>query len=248
MKNKIVERFLCVGSWCQIGHPANAEILAKAGFEWIAADCEHGEFENGDLGNFCRAVRQFDCTPLVRVKENAIMPIRRALDLEADGVIVPLVNSADEAKKAVEAAQYPPKGIRGFAWQRGNHWGTEFDAYTKDFNPIVIVMIESQAAVENIDAIMAVDGVDGCFIGPYDMSGSYDIPGQTEHQIIADACLKVADACKKHGKAAGQHIVVPTKDNVETAVEQGFSFLALGMDSYFLGNGARQALEMTEND
>jgi 2-keto-3-deoxy-L-rhamnonate aldolase RhmA len=237
---------LTIGSWCQIGHPANAEILAKAGFEWIAADCEHGEFEDGDIGNFCRAVRQFNCTPLVRVKENAIMPIRRALDLGAAGVIVPLVNTAAEAGQAVKAAQYPPKGIRGFAWQRGNSWGTDFDAYAKGFNPLVIVMIESKTAVDNIDAIMAVDGVDGCFIGPYDMSGSYGIPGQTGHQLIKDACIKVAEACKKHGKAAGQHIVVPTKENVAVALKQGYTFIALGMDTHFLGDGARKALELAK--
>ena len=111
---------LSVGSWCQIGHPANAEILAGAGFDWMAADCEHGEFEDGQIGDFCRAVRQFDCVPLVRVKENATLPIRRALDLGAAGVIIPLVNNAADAERAVQAAHYPPQGIRGFAWHRGN--------------------------------------------------------------------------------------------------------------------------------
>jgi len=236
----------CIGSWCQIGHPANAEILAKAGFDWIAADCEHGEFEDGDLGNFCRAVRQVECVPLVRVKENATLPIRRALDLGAAGVIVPLINSAEEAARAVSAAHYPPEGVRGFAWQRGNDWGANFDAYAKDFKPLVVVMIESKAAVENIDSIMAVQGVDACFIGPYDMSGSYGIVGQTRHPLIKDACATVAAACKKHGKAAGQHIVTPTADDVKSAIGQGFTFLALGMDSFFLSSGARAALAMVK--
>jgi 2-keto-3-deoxy-L-rhamnonate aldolase RhmA len=235
---------VCTGSWCQIGHPANAEILAQAGFAWVAADCEHGEVEDGDLGGFCRAVRQSACTPLVRVRENAVLPIRRALDLGAAGVIVPLVNSAAEAAAAVRAAHYPPKGIRGFAWQRGNAWGTAFDVYAADFDPIVVVMIESRAAVEDIDAIMAVDGVDGCFIGPYDLSGSYGIVGQTGHQLVVEACARVAEACRRSGKAAGQHIVVPTRERVHAAIAQGFTFLALGMDSQFLGRGAAQALEM----
>ena len=246
MRKKILQRELCVGSWCQIGHPANAEILAKAGFKWLALDCEHGEAEDSDIGNFCRAVQQFDCTPLVRVKENAVMPIRRALDLGAAGVIVPLINTPAEAEQAVKAVHYPPNGVRGFAWQRGNSWGADFDAYAKGFNPVVIVMIESKTAVENIDAIMAVEGVDGCFVGPYDMSGSYGIPGQTGHQIIRDACAKIADACKKHGKAAGQHIVVPTRTNVAEAFEQGYTFLALGMDSYFLCDGAHKVLEFAK--
>jgi 2-keto-3-deoxy-L-rhamnonate aldolase RhmA len=242
--DKLLDGKPCIGSWCQVGHPANAEILARAGFAWLAADCEHGEFEDADIATFCRAVRPFDVAPLVRVKENATLPIRRALDLGADGVIVPLVNSAAEAEKAVAAATYPPKGVRGFAWQRGNNWGADFDDYAAHFRPLVVVMIESKAAVENIDSIMAVDGLDACFVGPYDMSGSYGLVGQPGHPVVKDACRQVADACRRHGKAAGQHIVTPTRENVALAVEQGFTFLALGMDSYFLARGATQALEL----
>lgn len=174
---------LSVGTWCQIGHPANAEILAKAGFQWIAGDCEHGEFTEADIGNFCRAARQYGCSPLIRVRENAMLPIRRALDLGADGVFVPLVNTAGDAERAVKAAKYPPRGIRGFAFHRGNAWGVEFDDFAKTTNEnvTVIVMIESREAVENINGILAVDGVDGILIGPYDMSGSYGIPGQVGH-------------------------------------------------------------------
>ena len=233
-----------IGSWCQIGHPANAEILAQAGFAWIAADCEHGEFEDGDIANFCRAVRPFPCAPLVRVKENAALPIRRALDLGADGVIVPLVNSAAEAERAVQAAHYPPKGVRGFAWHRGNEWGVKFEPYAREFQPLVIVMIESRAAVENCEAILAVEGVDGCFIGPYDLSGSYGITGQTRHALIAEACGKVAASCRNQGKAAGRHIVTPSREEIREALDQGFTFLALGMDTHFLGSGARQTLAM----
>lgn len=235
---------LAVGSWCQIGHPANVEILARAGFAWLAADCEHGEFAEGDIGDFCRAVRQSPCTPLVRVAENAVMAIRRALDLGAAGVIVPLVDSAEGARQAVRAAHYPPRGIRGYAWQRGNGWGAGFAAYARDFTPLVVVMIESRSAVEDIDAIMAVEGVDACFVGPYDLSGSFGIPGDTGHPLITAACAQVAAACKRHGKAAGRHLVTPTREEVAGALAQGFTFLALGMDSSFLGSGARGALEL----
>jgi 2-keto-3-deoxy-L-rhamnonate aldolase RhmA len=239
-----------LGSWCQIGHPANAEILAKAGFSWMALDCEHGEAEDSNIGDFCRAVNQYNCIPMVRVKENAVLPIRRALDLGAMGVVVPLVDSAEDAEKAVAAAKYPPEGIRGFAFHRGNDWGVDFAEYAAKANDeiAVIVMIESKEAVENIDAILSVEGVDGVLIGPYDMSGSYGIIGQTGSPIIKEACLKVAAACKKYGKAAGQHIVLPTNKNVSTAIEQGFSLLALGMDTVFLANGAQQAMDMIKND
>ncbi len=250
LKECIKNNLVSTGSWCQIGHPANAGILAQTGFEWVVADCEHGEFEDADLGNFCRAVQQFNSTPLVRVKENAILPIRRALDLGAMGVIVPLVNNKEDAAKAVTAAKYPPEGIRGFAFHKGNNWGVDFDEYAHSANNkiLVFVMIESKEAVDNIDSILAVNGIDGIFIGPYDMSGSYGIVGQTDAAEIKDACSKVSEACKKAGKAAGIHIVLPTAENVKDAVSGGFTFLALGMDTVFLVNGAKEAMGIKLND
>lgn len=234
------------GSWVQIGHPVNAEILAAAGFEFLALDCEHGEAGESDVGNFVRACNHFGVKPFVRVRENAVLPIRRALDLGAAGVIVPLVNSAAEARAAVAAASYPPRGVRGFAWQRGNLWGKEFDRYAATFRPTVIVMIESRPAVEAIDEILAVDGVDGCLIGPYDLSGSYGIVGQTGHPVIVEACAQVAAACRRAGKVAGSHIVTPDETNVKTALSQGYTLIALGMDTYFLQQGAVKAMELTK--
>lgn len=250
LKERLKSGNVSVGSWCQVGHPANAEILARAGFEWLVADCEHGEFENSEIGNFCRAALHKNCIPLVRVKENATLEIRRALDLGAMGVIVPLVNNADDAKKAVAAAKYPPVGVRGFAFQRANDWGVDFDEYARLANDeiVVIVMIESREAVENIDSILAVDGVDGVLIGPYDMSGSFGIIGQTGAKVILEACAKVSEACKRAGKTAGLHIVLPTAEIVENAVNDGFTFLALGVDTVFLANGAAKAMEMIKND
>ena len=233
-----------LGSWCQIGHPANAGILAKVGFEWLAADCEHGEFEEGGIANFCRAVRQFDCSPLVRVRENAVLPIRRALDLGAAGAIVPMVNSSAAAEAAARAANYPPKGVRGFAWQDANCWGADFEDYARDFRPVVIAMIESRAAVEEVDAIMSVDGIHGCLLGPYDLSGSYGVPGETEHPLIMEASSKVVEACRRHGKSAGWHIVTPSADSVAQAVAAGFTLIALGMDTWFLRKGASEALKL----
>jgi 2-keto-3-deoxy-L-rhamnonate aldolase RhmA len=243
VKQALRQRELCVGSWLQIGHPAGAEILARAGFAWLAADCEHGEVEIGDLGNLFRAMAPFGTVPLVRVRENDTMEIRRALDLGAQGVIVPLINDGAEARKAVAAARYPPAGVRGFAFQRANHWGGDFDAYVAGANATiaVVAMVESKAAVDSIDAILAEEGIDGVFIGPYDLSGSYGMPGKTDAPVIREACRQVADACARAGKSAGQHIVKPTAEKVRAAVAQGFTFLALGMDTVFLAEGAAAA-------
>ncbi len=245
VKETLRNKKVALGGWCQVGHPAVAEIQAQSGMQWLALDCEHGEASEADIGDFCRATIGGGAEPFVRVRANETLDIRRALDLGASGVIVPLVNNALDAKRAVAAAKYPPKGVRGFAFQRGNCWGRDFDAYAAaDDTRCVIVMIESKEAVENIDAILEVEGVDGVFIGPYDMSGSYGIVGQTGSPIIVEACAKVAQSCLKHGKAAGQHIVTPTQENVAAAKRQGYTFIALGMDTYFLASGVRSALEM----
>lgn len=229
------------GSWCQIAHPAIGEILAKSGFDFVTLDCEHGEAENSDIANFCRAVHGGGAKALIRVMENSTMAIRRALDLGADGVIVPLVESADEARQAVASALYPPAGIRGFAWHNGNDYGENFSEYAQNFTPQIMVMCESVKAVENMAEIAAVDGVDGIVIGPYDLSGSMGIPGKTADARVVEACAAAAKACITAGKAAGFHIVTPTEENIQCAIDQGYTFLALGMDTHFLISGAKAA-------
>ena len=231
-------------TWCQLAHPGIAEIMAHEGFDYITLDCEHGEAENGDIANFCRAVQAQGSKPLVRIMENQPLPIRRALDLGARGVIVPLVETAEDACRAVAAASYPPNGIRGFAWQKGNHYGADFDDYARNFRPLLLVMCESVDAVKNIDSILAVDGVDGIVIGPYDLSGSMGIPGKTSAQEVIAACAAVSASCRKAGKYAGQHIVTPTPENIHTAIDQGYNFIALGMDTYFLRTGAEAVRRM----
>jgi len=181
--------------------------------------------------------------PLARVRENDVLAIRQVLDMGAQGVIVPLVNSAEEAAQAVRAARYPPAGIRGYAFSRMNEWGREFDAYAAKANDAVavVVMIESKEGAEHIDAILDVEGVDGVFIGPYDLSGSFNVPGQTEAAPVRKACRRVLDACANAGKSAGIHVVIPTPKAIASAIEDGFTFLALGVDTVFLGGGARDA-------
>jgi 2-keto-3-deoxy-L-rhamnonate aldolase RhmA len=144
----------------------------------------------------------------------------------------------------VRAAKYPPRGERGFCFSRMNNWGSGFAAYAATANDDIaaVVMIESRQGVENVDAILAVDGVDGVFIGPYDLSGSYGVPGQTTHERVQAGCRRVLDACRAAGKAAGMHVVIPSETAIAEAMADGFTFLALGVDTVFLGAGARDAL------
>lgn len=244
VRQALLERRLTLGTWIQIGHPSVAEILAEANFDWIAADMEHTDIDNAAFANLARAMHGRGCAPLVRVRENDTLAIRQVLDLGAQGVIVPLVHTAEDAERAVAAAKYPPRGVRGYCFSRMNDWGKDFDAYAARANDeiAVIVMIESREGVANIDAILAVDGVDGVFIGPYDLSGSYGVPGQTGHDLVRAGCRRVCDACRTAGKAAGLHVVIPTAEAIGKAQADGYTFLVLGVDIVFLRGGAADAL------
>ena len=246
----LLERRVTLGTWIQIGHPAVAEVLATAGFDWIAADMEHTDIDTAGFAALARAMHGRQAMPLARVRENDTLAIRQVLDLGAQGVIVPLIHTAEDADRAVRAAKYPPRGVRGFCFSRMNHWGVDFATYAANANDniAVVVMIESCQGVENIDAILAVDGVDGVFIGPYDLSGSYGVPGQTAHALVQAGCRRVLDACQTAGKSAGLHVVIPTEAHITQARDDGFTFLALGVDTVFLSAGAREALTCAQRE
>jgi len=244
VRKALLERRVTIGTWIQVGHAAVAEVLATAGYDWLCADCEHTDIGPAEFAALARGMYGRGPVPLARVRENDTLAIRQVLDMGAMGVIVPLVDSAAEAQAAVRAAKYPPTGVRGFAFHRGNNWGTDFADYAARANDdiAVVVMIESKRAVENIDAILAVEGVDGVFIGPYDMSGSYGMPGKTGEPVIRAACATVVNACRHAGKAAGIHVVIPTRESIEQTVREGFTFIAVGVDTIFLSQGATEAM------
>jgi 2-keto-3-deoxy-L-rhamnonate aldolase RhmA len=244
VKVALLTRQLTIGGWVQLGHAGIAEIFGGAGFDWVCLDLEHGDCDESMMATVFRGLSGFGAQAFARVRSNDTLAIRRAADLGAAGVIVPLVNSAEEARRAVAAIRYPPDGVRGFAFCRANDWGVQFDSYAAGANSALalVVMIESRQAVENIDEILSVEGVDGVFVGPYDMSGSYGIVGQTDHPIIREACKTVSEACSRHGKSAGMHIVQPSSEAIARAISDGFTFVALGMDTVFLVSGARKAI------
>ena len=157
-----------LGSWLMASSSVNAQILAEDGFDWLAADCEHSDTSIEQVTNMARAV-QGRSTMLVRVRECDTLVIRQALDVGTEGVIVPLIETPEQATHAVRAAKYPPQGVRGYSFGRSNDWGINFDGYAAAANDriVVIAMIESALAVENIDAILAVDGIDSQSLGPH---------------------------------------------------------------------------------
>ena len=244
-RSMLLERRLTVGTWIQVPHPTSAEILANAGFDWIGIDTEHADFDFSSMAATMRGMHGRGAVPVVRVQENDTIQIRKSLDLGAEGVLVPLVNSRSEAERAVAAAKYPPVGVRGFCYSRMNNWGSDFEEYAATANDslAVIVMIETKQGVEHIDEIMNVEGVDGAFIGPYDMSGSYGVPGQTDSDVVRQACKTVVEACEKAGKAAGLHVVHPRPEAIQAAVDDGYTLICIGVDTVFLASSAGAALD-----
>ncbi len=243
-RQALLDRRLTIGSWIQLSHCVSAEVLAQAGYEWLCVDCEHTEMQVAELAAHARAMQPYGPVALVRVQSCDTLVIRRALDMGVMGVVVPMVDTPEQALQAVAAAKYPPQGVRGHAYHRGNAFGAQFEQYARDANDeiAVVVMIESRQAVANIDAIMAIDGVDAAFVGPYDMSGSYGCPGQTASAVIVDACAKVVQACAQAGKTAGLHVVLPTEQTITQAMDAGFTMIAIGADVIYLRQACRAAL------
>jgi 2-dehydro-3-deoxyglucarate aldolase len=241
LRQALLERRVTIGSWIQAAHPAIAEVLANAGYDWIALECEHSENDVSEFAAVARAMHGRRAAPVVRVRENDTLVIRRMLDMGAQGVLVPLIHTAEDATKAVRAAKYPPVGVRGYCFSRMNDWGVKFDDYLQRANDetAVVVMIESKEGVANIDSILSVEGVDGIFIGPYDLTGSYGVPGKVTNPLIMEAREKVLKACRRHEKAAGLHIVLPTSDAIKKAIGDGFTFLCIGSDMIGLNEVAR---------
>ena len=236
LKTQLAEDGVAFGAFVQIAHPAVVEAFAAAGVRWIILDCEHGVLDLEAAANLMRGMSAWQCDAIVRLPGNDRMWIARCLDAGARGIIVPMVNTPEQAEAAVAAAKYPPAGKRGFGFGRANHYGVEFDAYLGCANDqiAVIVQIEHIKGVENADAILSVEGIDGVFVGPYDLSGSLGIPGKLDDPKMLEALERINQACDRHNVPAGVHITSAELDRVERAIAGGFRILALGVDTQLL--------------
>ena len=237
--DKLRNRQPSVGSWLTLCSPVAAESMALAGWDWLVVDAEHSPVGFETMVNCFRAIQLGGAVPMARVPWNDTVWIQRTLDAGALGLVVPMVNSADDARAVVANMRYATKGQRSFGGSRvAPYINGDYRAWA-DEHLAVIVMIETIQAVEQAEAILAVDGVVGCFIGPNDLALSMGLtqkdmgPG-TEHER---AMLRVLEAAKKTGKAAGKHCF--SASEVSTRIGQGFQFLALASDGVFLTKAAQ---------
>lgn len=246
LKSKLQNNELTIGSWLTIGHPSIAEIMTQAGFDWLTIDMEHSAITLHQAQQLIQIIELSGCVPLVRVGNNDPNLIKRVMDAGAHGVIVPMVNSKEDAEKAVSAVKYPPIGTRGVGLARAQGYGMDFENY-KEWNQkesIVIVQIEHIDAVNNLEQILSTDGVDGFIVGPYDLSGSVGVPGKFDDVAVIEALGKVNETAKKLNIISGFHVVPPEPDQFFSKVDEGYRFLAYSLDSLLLAEICRRDLDI----
>ena len=235
-KKKIFGGSLTVGSWITIANVQMVEIMAGSGFDWLVIDMEHSAIGIEQALGLIQVIELAGCVPMVRVGKNDPYLIKRVMDSGAYGVIVPMVNSKEDAEKAVSAVKYPPKGKRGVGLARAQEYGAYFEGYRKwvEKESIVIVQIEHIEAIENLEAILAVPGVDASMIGPYDLSASLGYPGNFDRKEMKDALSKYVKTCIKMKKHAGIHVIPPDARKLKDKMKQGFKFIVFSFDAMFL--------------
>lgn len=235
-KSRLINRELTIGSWITIGNLSVAEIMANAGFDWLTIDMEHSAITLSQAQELICIIELCGVTPLVRVGENNANLLKRVMDAGAHGVMVPLVNSKEDAEKAVAAVKYPPTGTRGVGLTRAQKYSLDLDRY-KEWNKkngIVIVQLEHIEAVENLEKIMSVEGINGFIIGLYDLSGSLNCPGDFNNPKVKQALEEIYLKSMKNNYLMGQHVVNPEPKQVMAKIDQGMKFIGVGTDFLFL--------------
>ena len=243
LKKRLSRGEQLMGTLLSLPSPEIAEIMSMVGFDWLFIDLEHGPHGFMELQRILQAMKP-GCSPLVRVPELSESNIKKVLDIGAEGVIVPKVNTAEEAQRAVAYAKYPTQGVRGVGAARAHGYGLNFKDYVEKANEatLVVIQIEHFEGVNHIEEIVKVPGIDVIFIGPYDLSASFGVAGQVEHPLVKVAIDKVEKACAKAGIPMGYFGTSP--EAVKTYQDKdGYQLIACGTDSGFLIEKGKSVLE-----
>lgn len=227
------------GCWLNLGSTITAEIVGLSGYDWVLLDLEHGAGSEKDILNQLQALEHTPAAAVVRVESGQKQRIHRVLDMGAEGVMCPHVSNLTEATAVAKGLHYPPDGVRGVAKMvRATRYGLNFDDYYRDAkeNILGIVQIETVEALNNLDEIAAIDGIDVLFIGPNDLSMDMGIHTQYEHPRFKEALKATVAAANKAGKATG--ILIFNPDEYHIYHDMGMRFIACGADATFVANGA----------
>jgi 2-dehydro-3-deoxyglucarate aldolase len=239
---RLKRREQLLGTMVTLASAASAEVLASLGFDWLFIDGEHGPLEARELTEILQAVSHKTAC-IVRVPEAAEVPIKKVLDLGAHGIIVPQVNTPEQAANVVRWSRYAPEGARGVGLARAHGYGQSFREYLSTANREIAVIVQAEhvRAVENIEAIVRVPGVDAVLFGPYDLSASLGKMGEVDHPDVVAAIGRVTEVCRAAGMPLGYFGV--TAAAVQPYVARGYTLLVAGVDTLYLANGAKALLE-----
>lgn len=235
----LVEKKTSFGTWISSSSVVVVDVLKDLGFDWFMIDTEHAQVNPETLAAMVAVVGRSGPTALVRVGNVDMYLIKQALDAGAAGILVPLVSTEAQARDAVSYAKYPPAGVRGAAAAAGSRYGGELASYLRSANAetLVGVQIETKAALDNLEAIAAVDGVDVLFVGPQDLTLSLGLLDDRANPKVRDAMRSVVEACERHGKVPGTLVI--NAEEKRAALDLGFRFVSLGADVRFLIEGAQ---------
>ena len=226
-----------IGSWMQIPHPSIAEIMGQSGYDWVAIDMEHGAISVHQLPDLFRALELGDTLPLVRVAHGNEKDCKQALDAGAGGIIVPMVESAKQLEKVRDVTRWPPAGKRGVAFSRANLFGKNFDEYIEEAQqPLLIAMIEHINAIEKLDDILQVEGLDAILIGPYDLSASMGMTAKFDHPEFTKTIRDIRSKSEFANIPCGVHVVSPSINDLQKKIDDGYHFIAYSIDSVFLNH------------
>ena len=227
----------------QIPHASVAEILGRAGYDWVAVDLEHGAISTAQLPDLFRALELGGTLPLVRLGLGDARECKQALDAGAGGVIVPMVESAEQLERVRAACCWPPAGARGVGFSRANLFGKNFEAYAEEAQaPLLVAMIEHYHAIDQLDQILRVKGLDAVFIGPYDLSASMGMTGRFEELAFVAAIERIRTSAKNHNIPCGLHVVKPQKEELQKRIAEGYRFIAYAIDAVFLTEASKMPL------
>ncbi|WP_331234362.1 HpcH/HpaI aldolase family protein [Natronorarus salvus] len=237
-----------LGSWISIGHPTVVEAAARAGFAFVAVDTEHSTMSLETVAGLVRAAEAApgDLSVVVRPAWNDPVRIKRVLDIGVDGLMVPMVDTAEDARAFVEATRYPPDGVRGVAGGRASGHGQSFVEYVeRDHDDLLrIAQIETPTGVENAGEIAATEGIDSLFVGPADLSASLGVFAEWDSPELAEAIERVLEA--SHGEDVPVGTLTVRAEDVPAAVERGFDYLIAGKDTTTLIEGGERIRETYE--
>ncbi len=240
LKERIKKGEAVNGCWLNLGSALTAEIVGTAGFDWVLIDLEHGAGNEKDVLPQLQALEHSNTAAIVRIESAERQRIHRVLDVGAEGVMCPHINNLDEAKMVVSGLRYPPEGTRGVAKMvRATGFGKNFAEYSSSANENIvgIAQIETIEALDHLDEIASLDGIDVLFIGPADLTMALGIFGQLDHQLFTDAVKATVNAAQKAGKATG--ILLFNPDDYNTWYQLGIRMIACGADATFVADGAR---------